>query len=92
MFGRVYLYYHTVEQVVYGAAFGSLFAVAWFALTHCALSPALFPYLASTGAAEFLLLRDLSDIPHVMWFEYVNARNEALKRLKSKQRRMSKVN
>ena len=92
IFGRVYLYYHTVEQVVYGAAFGSLYALAWFALTHWVLSPALFPYLASTGAAEFLLLRDLTDIPHVTWFEYVNARNEALKRLKSKQRRMSKVN
>ena len=92
IYGRVYLYYHTVEQVVYGAAFGSLCAVAWFAVTHWVLSPALFPYLASTRAAEFFLLRDLTDIPHVVWFEYVNARNEALKRLKSKQRKMSKVN
>ena len=92
IYGRVYLYYHTVEQVVYGAAFGSLCAAAWFALTHWVLSPALFPYLASTRAGEFLLLRDLTDIPHVVWFEYVNARNEALKRLKSRQRRMSKVN
>ena len=92
IYGRVYLYYHTVEQVVYGAAFGSLYAVAWFAVTHWVLSPALFPYLASTRAAEFFLLRDLTDIPHVVWFEYVNARNEALKRLKSKQRKMSKVN
>ena len=92
VYGRVYLYYHTVEQVVYGAAFGSLCAVAWFAVTHWVLSPALFPYLASTRAAEFFLLRDLTDIPHVVWFEYVNARNEALKRLKSKQRKMSKVN
>ena len=92
IYGRVYLYYHTVEQVVYGAAFGSLCAVAWFAVTHWVLSPAFFPYLASTRAAEFFLLRDLTDIPHVVWFEYVNARNEALKRLKSKQRKMSKVN
>ena len=92
IYGRVYLHYHTAEQVGYGAAFGAIAAAAWFALTHCALSPAAFPYLASTGAAEFLLVRDLTDIPHVMWFEYVNARNEAMKRLKSRQRKMSKLN
>ena len=27
--------------------------------------------------AEWLLLRDLTLIPHIMWFEYVQARSEA---------------
>jgi hypothetical protein len=50
-----------------------------------------FSYLASTRAAEFFLIRDLSDIPHVAWFEYLNAKNEAVKRFKSKKRKASKA-
>ncbi|XP_063234737.1 dolichyldiphosphatase 1-like [Bacillus rossius redtenbacheri] len=73
---RVYLQYHTWKQVLSGALVGFLFASLWFALTYLIFTP-LFPLIASWRMSEFLLLRDTTLIPNVLWFEYTHSRQEA---------------
>ncbi|KAF6201041.1 hypothetical protein GE061_005488 [Apolygus lucorum] len=75
-FGRIYLQYHTWQQVLCGAALGSFNGTIWFALVHFALTP-YFPYVASWKISEFMLLRDTTLIPNVLWFEYTNAMRES---------------
>ncbi|XP_056642032.1 dolichyldiphosphatase 1-like [Diorhabda carinulata] len=72
---RIYLEYHTVSQVLYGALLGFLFATFWFAFTYLVLAP-LFPQIVSWSISELLLLRDTTLIPNVLWFEYTNTRKE----------------
>ncbi|XP_072388732.1 dolichyldiphosphatase 1-like [Diabrotica undecimpunctata] len=72
---RIYLEYHTVSQVLYGALIGVLFATFWFALTYLVLAP-LFPQVVTWSISELLLLRDTTLIPNVLWFEYTNTRKE----------------
>lgn len=43
---RIYLEYHTLRQVLWGAIVGILFATFWFALTYLVLTP-LFPQIVS---------------------------------------------
>lgn len=96
---RVYLGYHSWQQVLCGGLLGATVAGLWFLLvqvsptclsSHIAgLSPIhlslysqfvftpLFPWLVHNRVAGWLLLRDLSLIPNVMWFEYVQSRTEA---------------
>ncbi|XP_047116887.1 dolichyldiphosphatase 1-like [Schistocerca piceifrons] len=73
---RVYLQYHTWKQVLSGALVGFLFGSLWFALTYLIFTP-MFPLVASWRISEFLLLRDTTLIPNVLWFEYKNSRQEA---------------
>ncbi|XP_017777912.1 PREDICTED: dolichyldiphosphatase 1-like [Nicrophorus vespilloides] len=72
---RIYLQYHTVAQVLCGALVGFLFATIWFTLTYMLFTP-LFPMVVSWKISEFLLLRDTTLIPNVLWFEYTNTRQE----------------
>nr|CAD7257305.1 unnamed protein product [Timema shepardi] len=76
MISRVYLQYHTWKQVLSGALVGFLFGSLWFALTYLIFTP-LFPLIASWRISEFLLLRDTTLIPNVLWFEYTHSRQEA---------------
>ncbi|CAG9862955.1 unnamed protein product [Phyllotreta striolata] len=78
---RVYLEYHSLSQVLYGALLGVLFATLWFALTYLVLAPS-FPQVVSWKISELLLLRDTTLIPNVLWFEYTNARSEVRARRK----------
>ncbi|KAG8231784.1 hypothetical protein J437_LFUL011884 [Ladona fulva] len=73
---RVYLQYHTWKQVLSGFLVGVIFATVWFAITHLFLTP-LFPIVASWRVSEFLMLRDTTLIPNVLWFEYTNSRQES---------------
>ncbi|XP_054283157.1 dolichyldiphosphatase 1-like [Macrosteles quadrilineatus] len=73
---RVYLQYHTWQQVVWGAVVGFLFGTIWFALTYLVLTP-YFPIVVTWRISELLLLRDTTLIPNVLWFEYTNTRQEA---------------
>ncbi|CAM9213144.1 unnamed protein product [Lampetra planeri] len=75
-YSRVYLLYHSGSQVVYGAFAGTVMAVAWFGLTQEILTP-IFPFVASWPVSEFLLLRDTSLIPNILWFEYTVTRSES---------------
>lgn len=74
-FSRIYLQYHTWAQVLCGAFVGFVFATFWFAITYLILTP-LFPQIVSWKISEFLLLRDTTLIPNVLWFEYTNTRQE----------------
>lgn len=75
-YGRVYLLYHSITQVLCGALIGVALGIIWFFITHNILTP-LFPIVVSWKLAEFLLLRDTTLIPNVLWFEYTSIRTEA---------------
>jgi len=78
-FSRVYLYYHTVEQVGAGILVGCLTGSLWFYLVHVILTP-MFPDIVNTKFAEFFLIRDSTNIPDILWFEYTSSRVEARQR------------
>ncbi|XP_058129958.1 dolichyldiphosphatase 1-like [Anopheles ziemanni] len=75
-FGRIYLLYHTLNQVLIGAFVGMVMGVLWFLLTHCVLTP-YFPMVVTWRISELFLLRDTTLIPNVLWFEYTATRHEA---------------
>lgn len=66
---RVYLMYHTPEQILVGALVGSVAGVAWFAVTEAVLQPS-FRRIAETPLAQWLLVRDCSDCHDVMTAEF----------------------
>ncbi|XP_065226343.1 dolichyldiphosphatase 1-like isoform X2 [Planococcus citri] len=72
---RVYLKYHSIEQVVCGAIVGIIFGTVWFVVTQFFLTP-LYPAIVSWRISEFLLIRDTTLIPNILWFEYTSARLE----------------
>ncbi|KAL7643013.1 UNVERIFIED_CONTAM: hypothetical protein RMT77_006302 [Armadillidium vulgare] len=78
-YSRVYLLYHTWSQVLVGSIVGIIFGCIWFALTHYLFAP-LFPVIASWNVCEFLMIRDTSLIPNILWFEYTQARSETRSR------------
>ncbi|XP_012259735.1 dolichyldiphosphatase 1-like [Athalia rosae] len=75
-FSRIYLQYHSVSQVICGVLIGILVGIIWFLVTHLVLTP-FFPTIVSWRISEYLLLRDTTLIPNVLWFEYTNTRAEA---------------
>jgi len=70
-YSRVYLYYHTAEQVLVGCAIGTVIGGIWFFITEQLLSP-LFPYLENLPIARYFYVRDTSEIGNLMRFEYEN--------------------
>ncbi|CAH0394355.1 unnamed protein product [Bemisia tabaci] len=75
-YSRIYLQYHTWRQVTYGAFTGIFFGSFWFGIVHIFLTP-LFPIVVSWKIAEFLLIRDTTLIPNILWFEYTIIRKES---------------
>ncbi|XP_059608815.1 dolichyldiphosphatase 1-like [Phlebotomus argentipes] len=75
-YGRIYLQYHTAAQVYVGAAVGICTGALWFTVIHFFLTP-YFPRIVTWKVSEFLLLRDTTLIPNVLWFEYTVTRQEA---------------
>lgn len=73
---RTYLQYHTCGQVIVGSIMGIITGTAWFSVTHLLLTP-FFPYVVSWKLSEYLLLRDTTLIPNILWFEYTVTRQEA---------------
>ena len=82
-YGRVYLGYHSQNQVYWGGGIGAGWAFIWFLLTQFVLSK-WYSWLCSTRLFEFFLIRDYSDIPNVMWFDYFHANKEAKTRNRKK--------
>ncbi|KAH0947309.1 hypothetical protein HN011_002494 [Eciton burchellii] len=74
-YSRVYLLYHSNTQVICGALIGIALGSTWFGITHTILTP-FFPTMASWRISEYLLLRDTTLIPNVLWFEYTSIRTE----------------
>jgi len=80
-FSRIYLYYHTLEQVIVGFVIGTISGLLWFFVVEKLCMP-YSPKLVNTKLAEFFLVRDSSSIPDILWFEYTATRAEARKRIK----------
>uniref|UniRef100_A0A914WKB0 Dolichyldiphosphatase 1 n=1 Tax=Plectus sambesii TaxID=2011161 RepID=A0A914WKB0_9BILA len=74
-FGRVYLGQHTTHQVIGGCMIGAAFGSFWFIFLHYGLTP-FFPLIASWSICEWLLVRDTTLIPNILFFEYMSARSE----------------
>ncbi|GAB0087827.1 Dolichyldiphosphatase [Sergentomyia squamirostris] len=73
---RIYLQYHSLAQVYVGAIVGICTGALWFIFIHFFLTP-YFPRIVTWKISEFLLLRDTTLIPNVLWFEYTVTRQEA---------------
>lgn len=86
-FSRIYLRYHTPHQVGYGFLLGCGLGATWFMFTQTVLTP-LFPTITTWPLCEYLMIRDSTLIPSVMWFEYTQSRTE----MKKRQRRGSHNN
>eukprot|EP00047_Mylnosiga_fluctuans_P010971 m.18950 g.18950 ORF g.18950 m.18950 type:complete len:229 (+) comp3388_c0_seq2:22-708(+) len=67
---RVYLGYHTEEQVLVGLYVGAAAGTLWFSLTHFLFSRVVFRRIERWPIAQYLLLRDTGDIDDVMRLEY----------------------
>ncbi|OXA62560.1 dolichyldiphosphatase 1 [Folsomia candida] len=78
-YSRIYLMYHTWAQVSWGAFVGCVFATFWFVMTETVFTPK-FQEISSWTVCEYLLIKDTTLIPNVMWFEYANARQETKNR------------
>ncbi|XP_046547653.1 dolichyldiphosphatase 1-like [Haliotis rubra] len=83
-YSRVYLVYHSLGQVFWGAVAGIILGTLYFGVVQFVMTP-LFPLIAACPLGELLMLRDSTLIPHVMWFEYTSSRTEA----RSRQRKMT---
>jgi len=78
---RIYLHYHTVEQVAVGLFVGGVGGLCWFGIVVHFLMPCS-QQLINTKVAEYFLIRDSSSIPDILWFEYTTTRSEARQRNK----------
>lgn len=67
---RVYLGYHTVAQVIAGAAAGSTMAFLWLAITRCAAPR--FRGWQTSRLGQVFRLKDTWYLPDVLLFEYDN--------------------
>jgi dolichyldiphosphatase len=68
---RVYLMYHTAEQIAVGSLVGICTGTAWFILTEAFIAPVAFPRVAGWDVSRFLLVRDCSHCPDVLTAEYL---------------------
>ncbi|XP_064649962.1 dolichyldiphosphatase 1-like [Lineus longissimus] len=82
-YSRVYLGYHSPSQVVLGALTGLALGTLWFLIVHLVFTP-FFPMIAAWPVSEFMMIRDSTLIPNVMWFEYTSSRQES----RSRQRKL----
>lgn len=80
---RVYLEYHTVEQVLVGAFVGTFIGCVWFYLVHSYFSQ-YFHMITTWKISEYLMVRDYSHIPNILLFQYSVERNESNVRRKNK--------
>eukprot|EP00111_Clytia_hemisphaerica_P002245 TCONS_00006298-protein len=80
-YSRVYLHYHTVEQVLIGLCTGLFIGTFWFYIVDTVFTP-YFQSIANTKIAEYFFIRDSTNIPDILWFEYTASRTEARQRLR----------
>ncbi|XP_013382252.1 dolichyldiphosphatase 1 [Lingula anatina] len=80
-YSRIYLGYHTFRQVFWGAVLGAILGALWFSIVQLVCTP-FFPLIAAWPISEYLMIRDSTLIPNVMWFEYTSHRTESRSRLR----------
>ena len=64
-YSRVYLLYHTIEQVVVGGVLGVTCAVLWRAVTIKWFAPSVFPALEATALAKRFHFHDASHVDNI---------------------------
>lgn len=75
-YSRIYLGYHTENQIFWGGLIGAALALVWFVITHFIITP-FFPMFVHSKLGEFFMIRDSTLIPNILWFEYRASRQEA---------------
>lgn len=95
MYSRVFLHYHTVEQVIAGGTLGAVCAifhhvviVRWLVDTH------VWPYLSQENATtarwlRYWRVRDTTHVPDVIGVEYEAAQKVATEKLAKQAKRVS---
>jgi len=73
---RVYLLYHSPEQILAGAIVGTFAGVAWYVVTELLLRP-YFGSWAAHPLARWLLVRDCSDCKDVLVAEFEATRGRS---------------
>ncbi|CAG8476350.1 9010_t:CDS:2 [Ambispora gerdemannii] len=72
-YSRIYLNYHTPNQVLVGITFGTSFATAWYFFIEHILRPRqIFEIIVDSPIATFFYLRDSANVQDVVQFEYLN--------------------
>ena len=62
LYGRVYLQYHTVNQVYVGCLVGVTFACIWFFLNQKLFTPHIFPWLVRSWIGRLFMMHDLTNV------------------------------
>uniref|UniRef100_M4BUL3 Dolichyldiphosphatase n=1 Tax=Hyaloperonospora arabidopsidis (strain Emoy2) TaxID=559515 RepID=M4BUL3_HYAAE len=68
-YSRIHLNYHSVDQVIAGAVVGVLTGVGWYTFIS-AVSPWLFPLVATSRLAKLFFVRDVSHIPDLTVYQH----------------------
>lgn len=74
LYSRIYLGYHSLEQVIAGSLFGSLLGAGWYWYVEKKVVP-FFPRIEKARICRYFLIKDSSHIPNVLLFEYKNSIN-----------------
>lgn len=75
-YSRVYLYYHTVAQVIVGGLLGTIFGCIWYYFINYQFIKYV-PWIIDHWIAKYLMIRDYSSIPHIIHFQYESEYAEA---------------
>ncbi|CAF0742130.1 unnamed protein product [Adineta steineri] len=75
-YSRVYLYYHTIAQVVVGGVLGTILGCIWYYFVNYQFIKYV-PFIIDRPLAKYLLIRDYSPIPHIIHFQYESEYSEA---------------
>lgn len=70
LLSRIYLNYHTYEQVIVGTLIGTTFGLGWFHLTHSKMMNSMFTYICNMPLARYLLIRNYKDLEYAILEEY----------------------
>ncbi|CAO3700541.1 unnamed protein product [Rhizopus stolonifer] len=68
---RVYLGYHTVNQVIVGSLAGSFFGLFWYAIVNKLYSSKWIDFIVDSSLAKRIYLRDSRSIDNVAKWEYI---------------------
>eukprot|EP00455_Lapot_gusevi_P044437 TRINITY_DN5551_c0_g3_i1.p1 TRINITY_DN5551_c0_g3~~TRINITY_DN5551_c0_g3_i1.p1 ORF type:complete len:213 (-),score=4.24 TRINITY_DN5551_c0_g3_i1:8-646(-) len=74
-YSRVHLGVHTWPQVAVGVFVGGALGFVWYLLNLTWASSKLFPLIEGSWIGKYFYLRDTSEIPNLLQFEYHSAMN-----------------
>ena len=72
-YSRLYLHYHSLDQVLVGIVIGGLFGLLWQIIYHYHfLHSTLYQTISNSYLCQKFYIKDYSNIPNVLVFEYEN--------------------